>query len=72
MQITSDKSSFAQIGIGVPQNRFRDTAQSRASFNQLWNRPSFTSLGTQYVCLLFSTTRSLISSTLTNHDGTAL
>jgi hypothetical protein len=34
MQIISVKSSLAQMGIGVPQNRFLGTAQSRASANR--------------------------------------
>lgn len=43
---TSSPSSDVHRGIGVPQYRFRLTAQSRASFNQLPNLLSFTKSGT--------------------------
>lgn len=39
-------SSLVQMGIGVPQKRLRETAQSRASRSQLANRPSRTKSGT--------------------------
>ena len=43
---TSSRSSLTQRLIGVPQKRFRDTAQSRASLSQLANLFSFTFAGT--------------------------
>jgi hypothetical protein len=67
----SSPSSLSHIGIGVPQKRLRLTAQSRAFSSQLWKRFSCTKPGTQYVFLLFSTSRSLIASTLTKVPGTA-
>lgn len=42
----SSKSSLTHKLIGVPQKRLRDTAQSRASRNQLANRFSLTNDGT--------------------------
>ena len=49
MITTSWPSSLAHIGMGVPQKRLRETAQSRAFSSQLWKRFSFTKAGTQYV-----------------------
>jgi len=71
MTTISSPSSDAQIGMGVPQNRDRETAQSCADSSQLWKRFSLTYAGTQYVCALFASSFSLIASTRTNHDGTA-
>jgi len=45
-EVTSCPSSLIQIGTGVPQYRFLDTAQSRASRSQLPNLFSFTKSGT--------------------------
>lgn len=51
-------------------HRFREMFQSRAPASQLWNRPSLTLFGTQYVsafALSMSGTRSV---TFTNHEST--
>jgi hypothetical protein len=68
---TSLPSSLVQMGSGVPQKRLREMAQSRASFSQLANRPTFTESGTQCVASLLRTRRSLKLSTRTNQEGTA-
>ena len=47
MHTTSSPSSLTHSGMGVPQYRVRDTAQSRASLSQLWNRFVLTNSGTQ-------------------------
>ena len=72
MQRTSEKSSFAHSGMGVPQKREREMAQSRAPSSQLRKRAERTKSGTHIVLSLLTSSRSLIASTLTNHDGTAL
>lgn len=45
-EMISSKSSLTHKLIGVPQKRFLETAQSRASRNQFANRFSFTNDGT--------------------------
>jgi len=42
MTTSSSPSSDAQMGMGVPQKRERETAQSCALSSQLWKRFSFT------------------------------
>ena len=44
--LTSSPSSLIHTGMGVPQYRLRETAQSRASRSQLANRFSLTNSGT--------------------------
>ena len=68
---TSSPSSEIQMGSGVPQNRLRLTAQSRASRSQLAKRPTFTDSGTHAVLSLAASSRSLMASTRTNQEGTA-
>eukprot|EP00966_Prymnesium_polylepis_P298863 6906075-Prymnesium_polylepis.1 len=68
---TSLPSSETHIGMGVPQKRLRETAQSRAFSSQLRKRFSLTKSGTQYVWSLLASSRSLSDSTLINVDGTA-
>lgn len=46
MHTISSPSSLVHKGIGVPQNRLRDIAQSRAALNQLPKRFSLTKSGT--------------------------
>eukprot|EP00659_Diplonema_papillatum_P006375 gene6374-biopygen6333 len=72
MHTFSCPSSDTQMGSGVPQYLFRDTAQSRAFSNQFVNRPTLTEFGTQLLVLLQVRRRSLKLVTLTNHDDTAL
>src|SRR3989338_1218133 len=43
----------SQTGKGVPQNRLREIAQSRAPSCHLPKRPSLICSGTQRICLLF-------------------
>jgi len=54
MTTISCLSSLIQMGSGVPQYLLRLMAQSRASVSQLWKRFSLITSGTQYVCVLFS------------------
>ncbi|SKY35721.1 Uncharacterised protein [Mycobacteroides abscessus subsp. abscessus] len=46
--------------------------QSRAPSSHLPNWPSRMCAGDQVICLFSSIMRSLIGSTATNHDGTAM
>ena len=56
----------------LPQNRLRDTAQSRASSSQLPKRLAPTFSGTQWILRLSAAIRSRSFSTLTNQVGMAL
>ena len=71
MITTSSASSEDQTGKGVPQNLLRLMAQSCAFSSQLWNRFSWTYVGTQDVLALLASSLSFKSSTLTNQLGTA-
>ena len=68
---TSLPSSEIHIGMGVPQKRLREIAQSRAFSSQLWKRFSLTKPDTQYVLPLLSRSFCLIDSTLMKVEGTA-
>ncbi len=65
-------SSDLQIGIGVPQKRFRLIDQSRAPDSHLPNCPSLTCSGTQLISPFSSPIRSLILVTSTNQLETAM
>ncbi len=65
-------SGHRQIGMGFPQKRLREIAQSRASGSQLPNLPVFRCAGIQVIASLAASIAGLIFSTLTNHDPTAL
>ena len=57
---------------GEPQNRLRVIDQSRAFSSHLPNEPSLVCSGTQLICWLSSSIRSLNAVTSTNHDETPL
>lgn len=67
VSLTSSKSSLTQRGIGVPQYRFLEIAQSRASLSQFPKRFSRTNSGTLergnnimingYSCFFYTRTR---------------
>ena len=59
-------SSFFQIGSGVPQYLFLETAQSLAHLSHFQNLHSRKCFGVQFIFLLFSKSFSLISSTFIN------
>jgi len=63
--------SLRHTGIGDPQKRLRLMVQSRAFSNHFPNEPSRMCSGTQVICWLSATMRSLIAVTLTNHELTA-
>ena len=58
--------------MGAPQKRFRLMDQSRAPSSHFPKAPSRMWAGTQSMCWLSSTMRSLMAVTFTNHDLTAL
>jgi hypothetical protein len=72
MQVKCPQPVHCHTGSGVPQNRLREIAQSRASRSQFANRFSPTNSGTQRVCSFNATIRSRNSETFTNHVGIAL
>ena len=72
MTRTSSPSSEAHTGMGVPQYRLREMDQSCAPSSQLWNRFSCTYEGTHRVLALFARSFSLMLSTFTKNDPTAL
>ena len=65
-------SSDFHTGIGLPQKRLRVIDQSRAFSSHLPNWPSLMCSGTQVICWLSSSIRSLNLVTSTNHDETAM
>src|SRR6266576_2540974 len=65
------RSWLTQIGSGVPQYLFRDTAQSLEFAIQFAKRFSLSNDGTQCEPSIFSSIFGIMSGILTNHEGTA-
>ncbi len=64
--------SHRQTGMGAPQNRLREIAQSRAPSSHLPKRPSRMCDGTQLICWFAASMRSLNFVTAMYHVGTVL
>jgi hypothetical protein len=73
LPITSTRAQSSQrhTGMGAPQKRERETAQSRALASQSPKRPSRTCDGTQLTRRFSSTRRSRYFDTVTNQVVTA-
>ncbi len=71
MQRCSSHLSHTQIGIGVPQYREREIAQSTLFSSQSPIRPVFTFSGTQLVAALFAISSVLRSVVRTYQESSA-
>ena len=71
MTTVSAQDGQRHTGIGAPQNRLREIAQSRAFSSHCPKRPSRTCSGTQSISWLWASRRSFSAVTRTNHERTA-